>query len=148
MSVYVGVIEDGIALNVVSPEAEALIDVRVANLEEMRRLEAAFAGIQATPIVEGTETRITGALNRPPMERSAGVEAMLELARPLARALGFELGDVATGGGSDGNFTAAIGVPTLDGLGPQGGAAHSPEEYLIVSSVLPRTALLALLMRS
>lgn len=146
-TVNVGVIQGGIARNVVAPAAEGLIDVRVPSMAEMRRLEAAFAAIEATPAVEGTQTRIAGALNRPPMERSRGVEQMLALAAPLAQALGFKLTHTATGGGSDGNFTAALGVPTLDGLGPQGGGAHSPEEYLVVSSVVPRTALLALLMR-
>lgn len=144
-TVNVGVIKGGIARNVVSPSASGMIDVRVPNAEEMRRLEQAFREIEASPTLEGTATRITGALNRPPMPKTPAVEAMLDLARPLAEALGFQLLDIATGGGSDGNFTAGIGVPTLDGLGPQGGSAHSPDEYLVVGSVVPRTALMAAL---
>jgi len=77
------------------------------------------------------------------MERSAGTGRLVELAHAVARSLGFEIRDAATGGASDANTTAGLGLPTLDGLGPVGGNDHSPEEYLEVDSVVPRTSLLA-----
>jgi glutamate carboxypeptidase len=88
--------------------------------------------------------KVTGGMNRPPFEKTAAIEALLRQAQALARDIGFELADTAmTGGGSDGNFTAALGVPTLDGLGIDGDGAHTEWEHGLVSSIEPR----ALLMR-
>ena len=93
-------------------------------------------------------TRISGGVDRPPMERSAGVARLAELAQRLARDLGFTIAETSTGGASDGNFTAALGVPTLDGLGPDGGGAHADSEHLLVGSWLQRTELLRLLIEA
>ena len=82
-------------------------------------------------------------MNRPPMERSAGTVALFQRAQQLAAEIGLELNEASTGGGSDGNFTAALGVPTLDGLGAVGGGAHSPEEFAVISELPRRAALLS-----
>jgi glutamate carboxypeptidase len=87
--------------------------------------------------------QVTGGVDRPPLERSAAVVALYEQARDIARTLGRTLGEGATGGGSDGNFTAALGIPTLDGLGAEGGGAHARDEHVLVQSLPFRAALLA-----
>jgi len=87
--------------------------------------------------------RMDGGLNRPPMERSAGIASLYAIAKKIALELGFDLPEAAVGGGSDGNFTAALGVPTLDGLGAVGEGAHAPLEYVIISELPKRAALLA-----
>ena len=86
---------------------------------------------------------VTGSINRPPLERTGGVVTLYEKARTIAKELGWDLDEAAVGGGSDGNFTAALGVPTLDGLGAVGGGAHSPEEFAVISELPRRAALLA-----
>jgi glutamate carboxypeptidase len=91
---------------------------------------------------------ITGGINRPPMERKAGTIALFKKARKLAAEIGFELDEASTGGGSDGNFTAALGVPTLDGMGAVGDGAHAAHESVVIEHLVPRTALLAAMMAS
>jgi glutamate carboxypeptidase len=86
---------------------------------------------------------VTGGVNRPPMERKPGVVALFRQARRIAAELGFALDEASTGGGSDGNFTAALGVPTLDGMGAIGTGAHATHEHIVVEHIVPRTALLA-----
>jgi len=142
----VGRIEGGSRPNVVAGAARCAIDVRVPTVRDMetaRRLlsEAALAG--GDPRVE---LSLTGGFASPPLERTPASETLLRHARAAALAAGFELEDVATGGGSDGNRVAALGVPVLDGLGPVGGRAHSEEEYLVLASVPERAALLGGLM--
>ncbi|WP_248924403.1 M20 family metallopeptidase [Paenibacillus hamazuiensis] len=146
-TVNVGVIRGGIGSNVVADHAEADIDVRVATMEEAMRIEAAIAGL--TPLLPGAEISVSGGMTRPPMERSEAIASLYELARGIAAAeLALTLEETATGGVSDGNFTAAVGTPTLDGLGARGDHAHSPLEYVRIAEIPARTVLLARLIES
>jgi glutamate carboxypeptidase len=140
-TVNVGVARGGTRPNVVAAEAEAFVDVRVQTLAEAQRLDEAIRGLQ--PKLPGAELHIEGGLNRPPMERSPAMAALFEHARQIAQAMGVELQEGSTGGGSDGNFTAALGVPTLDGLGPEGEGAHAAHEHVLTDSFPRRVALLA-----
>jgi len=148
LTVNVGTIRGGIARNVVPDFAEVGLDVRVVRAADAAPLEHALREIVAREFGPGTHAELRGEISKPPMERNAATEELLALARDAARQVGFELHDVATGGGSDGNYTAALGVPTLDGLGPIGGKAHNAaEEYLELDSFVPRAAMLAGLIR-
>lgn len=140
-TVNVGVVHGGTRPNVVAAEAEAKVDVRVPSLAEADRIDTAIRGLQ--PKLPGAQLHIDGGLNRPPMERSAAMAALFEKARANAAAMGVELQEGSTGGGSDGNFTAAMGVPTLDGLGPEGEGAHAAHEHVLTESLPRRAALLA-----
>jgi glutamate carboxypeptidase len=139
-TVNVGVVEGGTRPNVVAAAARAEIDVRFSRASEASRIVEAIRGLQ--PRLDGARIEIRGGVDRPPMERSEGTVRLAQLAQRIARELGFALAESATGGGSDGNFTAALGVPTLDGLGPDGGGAHADSEHLLVDSWLRRTELL------
>lgn len=145
-TVNVGVIAGGTRSNVVPEEAWAEVDVRVVDEEEAARIEAAVGGL--TPILEGTAISVTGGVGRPPLVRTPAIASLFSQARDLAAQLGFELEESSTGGGSDGNFTAALGVPTLDGLGVVGDQAHAVDEYIRTDSLPQRSALLAALLRS
>lgn len=139
-----GVIAGGTRSNVVAKEAYAEVDVRIAKASDAARVEKLFRKLRcADPMCK---LEITGGLNRPPMERKPGTVALYKQARRLAAELGFQLDEAATGGGSDGNFTAALGVPTLDGLGSVGVGAHAAHESIVVEHLIPRTALLAALL--
>jgi glutamate carboxypeptidase len=140
-TVNVGVVHGGTRPNVVAAEAEAHVDVRVETLAEADRIDAAIRGLQ--PQLAGARLDIDGGLNRPPMERSPAMAAMFQVARANAAAMGVELQEGSTGGGSDGNFTAAMGVPTLDGLGPEGEGAHAAHEHVLTESFPRRVALVA-----
>lgn len=141
-TVNVGVIRGGTRPNVVAAFAEAEIDIRVAALSEADRLATALSGLQ--PKLAGARLTITGGLNRPPMERSEAMGRLFQRARRIAAGMDIaDLREGATGGGSDGNFTAALGVPTLDGLGPEGEGAHAAHEQVLVESLPRRAALLA-----
>lgn len=140
-TVSVGRAEGGTVSNVVPAEATAVIDVRVRSVAEAERIEHALN--TRLPVLEGVSMQVTGGLNRPPMERTPAGMQLFEHARRLAHELGFEVQETSTGGASDGNFTAALGVPTLDGLGPTGGGAHALDEHVDLESFVPRTALLA-----
>jgi glutamate carboxypeptidase len=140
-SVNAGVIEGGTRSNVIAEHARAVVDVRVAAKADAQRVEAFIRGL--TPRDPRARLTITGGIDRPPLERSAGVLRLYELAQDVARGLGRELGEGSTGGGSDGNFTAALGVPTLDGLGAIGDGAHAVHEYVEVDTLGWRAALLA-----
>jgi len=140
-TVNVGVVHGGTRPNVVAAEAEAHVDVRVETLAEAERIDAAIRGLM--PQLPGAKLDIDGGLNRPPMERSPAMAELFELARGNAAAMGVELREGSTGGGSDGNFTAAIGIPTLDGLGPEGEGAHAAHEHVLTESFPRRVALLA-----
>jgi glutamate carboxypeptidase len=141
VTVNVGVIRGGIVSNAVASEASAEIDVRVPALGDFRKLAGKFAQLKA--VDRRCKLHLEGGLNRPPMERSAGVARLAKLAIGLAREMGVEVEESSTGGGSDGNFTAALGVPTLDGLGSVGEGAHAPHESILVGRIADRTALLA-----
>src|SRR5919108_3814304 len=145
-TINVGVVHGGTRPNVVPAQARAEIDVRFASAVEAERVEAAIRALQ--PRVDGARLRVSGGVDRPPMERSAGVIRLLQLAQRLAAELGYALPETSTGGGSDGNFTAALGVPTLDGLGPDGGGAHADSEHLFMSSWIRRTALVAMILEA
>jgi glutamate carboxypeptidase len=140
-TINVGVVHAGTRPNVVPAEAEAHVDVRVETLAEADRIDAAIRGLSA--VVPGARLEIDGGLNRPPMERSAAMGRLFEQARAIAAAMQVELAEGSTGGGSDGNFTAALGVPTLDGLGPEGEGAHAAHEHVVTESLPRRAALLA-----
>ena len=140
-TVNVGVVKGGTRPNVVAAEAEAHVDVRVQTLAEAERIDAAIRGLR--PTLPGAVLEIDGGLNRPPMERSPGMAALFEQARRIASSMGVELHEGSTGGGSDGNFTAAMGVPTLDGLGPEGEGAHAAHEHVLTESFARRVALLS-----
>jgi glutamate carboxypeptidase len=136
-----GVIWGGTRPNVVAQEAFAEVDVRVCRAADAKTVDKLFRGLRCAD--SHCSLEITGGLNRPPMERRPGTVALYKQARRLAAELGFELAEAATGGGSDGNFTAALGVPTLDGLGAVGEGAHAAHESVAVEHLAPRTALLA-----
>jgi glutamate carboxypeptidase len=145
-TVNVGVIAGGTRPNVVAAHARAEIDVRFTRAVEAQRVIAAIEALR--PRLPGAVLRLSGGLDRPPMERGTGVAQLATLARSKARELGFELEETSTGGASDGNFTAALGVPTLDGLGPDGGGAHADSEHFLIDSWLQRTRLLRLLIEA
>ncbi|RPJ70098.1 MAG: M20 family peptidase [Acidobacteria bacterium] len=137
----VGVVSGGRRPNVVAGEASALIDVRVTTAAEASRVEAALAKLSARR--PGGAVTVSGGFDRPPLERTAAVASLFALAREAARELGFELEEGGTGGASDGNFTAALGVPTLDGLGADGAGAHAAHEHIVVAALPFRAALVA-----
>ena len=142
-TVNVGVIGGGIASNVVPDLAWADVDTRFVSAEAGIALDRAVRRIAAQPSVAGTAIEVSGGVERGPMEKTSATAFMVELARGVAAELGFNFADIQTGGASDGNYIAALGVPTLDGMGPVGGYDHSPDEYLELDSIVPRTALLA-----
>ncbi|HZN26005.1 MAG TPA: M20 family metallopeptidase, partial [Burkholderiales bacterium] len=141
LTVNPGVIAGGTRSNVVAAEAHAEIDFRVERLTDAAVLERKMRKLK--PFDKRCTLRLSGGLNRPPMERSAGVVALFRTAQKLARELGVKLEESSTGGGSDGNFTAALGVPTLDGIGTVGEGAHAPHESILIERIADRTALLA-----
>ncbi len=140
-TINVGVVGGGTRSNVVAGSAWALVDARVTALAEAARLEAALGRL--TPVDARVSIRVTGSVSRPPMERSPGVLRLYEEARSVAAALGYQLGEGAAGGASDGNFTAAIGTPTLDGLGAIGDGAHARHEHIVIEHLPGRSALVA-----
>jgi glutamate carboxypeptidase len=137
----VGVIAGGTRTNVVAGRAEAVVDVRVATMAEAARVAGAMAALR--PHDARTRLSVTGGVDRPPMERTQEVAGLFREAQAVAAELGRELGEGATGGGSDGNLTAALGVPTLDGLGAVGGGAHAADEHVSVGDLPWRAALVA-----
>ncbi len=140
----VGLVRGGTRSNVVAASAEAQVDLRVRTAAEAQRAEAAI--LKRPTFVPGTTVRVTGGLNRPPMEETPASRRLYEQARAIAADEGFELPAGGTGGGSDGNFTAALGVPTLDGLGAVGGGGHADTEHVRRETVAPRTAWFARLL--
>ena len=141
LTVNVGVIAGGTRSNVVAAECTAEIDVRIVKASDAARVEKMFRGLRVTD--KACRLTVTGGINRPPMERKPGTVALFRKARALAAEIGFVLEEAATGGGSDGNFTAAIGVPTLDGMGAVGAGAHAAHEHVVAAHLVERTALLA-----
>ncbi len=136
-----GVIGGGTRSNVVAAEAWAEVDVRIARAEDAAGVEAALQALRCED--PACTVTVTGGINRPPMERKQGTVLLFQRARRLAAELGIDLKEASTGGGSDGNFTAALGVPTLDGMGAVGEGAHAKRESILRDELLPRTALLA-----
>lgn len=147
-TVNVGVAHGGTATNVVPASAEAAVDVRVLEREIVKSLEQAIHSCAEQLMVAGTSVDIEGHITHAPMEKTPAIAYLVELAQACARSLGFEIQDTRSGGISDANPIAADGVPVLDGLGPVGGEIHSPREFTDLSSIVPRTALLAELIRA
>jgi glutamate carboxypeptidase len=143
VTINVGVIKGGIRPNVVAEEVVLEVDLRATTRESLEAAEAAVRAIAATTAVPETEVTVAETARHQPMERLERSVRLIEHAQAIAGRLGFTLADAATGGASDANTTAGLGVPTLDGLGPIGGNDHSPNEYLEVDSIVPRTTLLA-----
>jgi glutamate carboxypeptidase len=141
LTVNCGVVAGGTRSNVVAANAHAEVDVRIAKASDAAYVEKLFRRLKVSD--PRCKLTITGGFNRPPMERKAGTIALFKKARSLAAELGFMLEEAATGGGSDGNFTAALGVPTLDGMGAVGDGAHAAHESVLIEHLIPRTALLA-----
>ncbi len=141
ITLNVGKVTGGTRVNVVPAEASAFIDLRVAKIEDVKRLERKLRGLKA--LNRHCTIEIEGGMNRPPMERNGGVAALYAKAKTIAAELGWELEEAAVGGGSDGNFTAALGIPTLDGLGGVGEGAHAEHESIVISELPGRAALLA-----
>lgn len=144
ISVTVGRASGGTRTNVVPAGAEAYVDVRALTAADLERLDKAIRSLR--PRLEGTDVQVTGGVNRPPLERRESTVALFLKAREAARGLGFDIEESTTGGGSDGNFTAALGVPTLDGLGAVGDGAHGLGEHVVVSEMPRRAAMLARLL--
>jgi len=141
LTVSVGVAAGGTKSNVVPAEAWAEVDVRIPRAADGVRIERKFASLKATD--KRCNLTVAGGINRPPMERSRGTVRLYEKARTLAADLGIALDEASSGGGSDGNFTAALGVATLDGMGAVGEGAHARHESVLLEHLAPRTALLA-----
>ncbi|HET8673111.1 MAG TPA: M20/M25/M40 family metallo-hydrolase [Thermoleophilaceae bacterium] len=145
-TVNVGTVAGGTSVNVLAERASAQIEVRASRPDEQRRVDEALRSLRARRA--GASVEVVRLHGRPPMERTPGVAAAAARARELARLLGFELGEGAAGGTSDANLVAPLGVPVLDGLGPEGGGAHALDEHVLIDSLVERTALIALLLAS
>jgi glutamate carboxypeptidase len=139
LSVNPGVIEGGTRTNVIAAEASAEIDVRIKSAKQASGIDRKMRSLK--PFDKHCKLEMTGGINRLPMERTAGVAALYKKAQEIARQVGWKLEEAAVGGGSDGNFTAGMGIPTLDGLGGVGEGAHAVHEFIVISE-LPRRALL------
>jgi glutamate carboxypeptidase len=140
-SVNVGVVQGGSKVNVRPAAAWAEVDLRVTTAEEGRRMTKAIRSIR--PVNPNASLLVSGSMNRPPWETSAASQALFERARQVGAGLGMELWPAGTGGGSDGNFTAALKIPTLDGLGIVGNDAHAVTEWVDLESMPRRATLLA-----
>ena len=146
ITVNPGVISGGTRTNVIAAEARVEVDIRIARMKDGAGLDKKFRSLKA--VDKRCTVTVTGGLNRPPMERTAGIVALFQKAKALGLELGIELEESSTGGGSDGNFTAALGIPTLDGLGGVGEGAHAPNESILIDRIADRTALLAKLVQA
>jgi glutamate carboxypeptidase len=141
ITVNVGTLQGGTRSNVVAAEAKAEVDVRIAKAGDEERVARKFRSLRA--LDQHCVLSVQGGLNRPPMERTRGTVGLFRRAATLAAAMGFRLQEASTGGGSDGNFTSALGIPTLDGMGAVGEGAHAVHESVVLKELVPRTALLA-----
>jgi glutamate carboxypeptidase len=146
ITVNPGVIQGGTRTNVVAAEAVAEVDIRIARAADAAELERKFTSLR--PVDPNCTVEISGGLNRPPMERTEGTVRLFRLAQEQAKLMGMTLDEASTGGGSDGNFTSGLGIPTLDGLGAVGEGAHASNESIILEELPRRAALLAALIRS
>jgi glutamate carboxypeptidase len=133
-------------VNVIPAEASAVLDVRVARKQDAVPIDRKLRSLK--PFSRKCKLSITGGINRPPMERTPGVAALYKKAAEIAKQFGWKLEEAAVGGGSDGNFTAGLGIPTLDGLGGVGEGAHATHESILISELPKRAALLAVLIAS
>ncbi len=140
-TVNVGVVSGGTRANVVAAEAHASVDVRVVDRDEAARLSALLLGLR--PSRPGIEIAVVGGFERPPMERSRAIAVLFDAARRIGESIGLDLAEASTGGGSDANFCAALGVPVLDGLGAVGAGAHAVDEHVVLDAMPIRAALVA-----
>ncbi len=145
-TVNVGVARGGVLSNVIAAEAHAFVDMRFRTLDEGDRITNAMSTLQ--PVLEGSRMEVLGGINRPPLVRTEETGELFEHARRLASEIGYDLKEGSVGGGSDGNFIAALGVPVLDGLGVDGAGAHAEHEHIIISDIPCRAALLARLIET
>jgi len=146
LTINIGLVQGGTRVNVVAAEATAAIDVRVARMKDAAGIDRKLRSLK--PVNRKCKLEITGGVNRPPMERTAGVASLYAKAVQIAHELGWKLSEAAVGGGSDGNFTAGLGIPTLDGLGGVGDGAHAVHEFINLAELPRRAALLAGLIES
>ncbi len=146
ITVNPGVIQGGTRGNVIAAEAWAEIDLRIARAVDAATLEQKFAALK--PFDPDCSIEISGGMNRPPMERTEGTVRLFGIAQEIASGIGLALDESSTGGGSDGNFTSALGVPTLDGLGALGEGAHASHESVVIEELPLRTAVLAGLLQT
>ena len=144
VSVNVGLVSGGTRANVVASEARAIVDVRAPSLADAEHVDRAMRAL--TPHLRGATIEVRGGFERPPMERTAGVASLYRIAETVAAELHQAIDEGGTGGGSDGNFCAALGVPTLDGLGALGAGAHALHEHVTISGLVPRAAFLSALL--
>ena len=141
LTINVGIVSGGSRTNVVPAEAVAQVDVRIARMKDAAGIDQKMRSLR--PFNRKCKIEVSGGINRPPMERSAGVAVLYAQASAIARDLGWKLCEAAVGGGSDGNFTAGLGIPTLDGLGGVGDGAHATHEHILISELPRRAALIA-----
>ena len=146
VTVNPGVIQGGTATNVVPEEAWVRVDVRAVDPAGAEAITHAIRNLPI-PRIPGTRAEVSGEFSYPPMARTPAVRFLAELAREAAREVGLKINDVATGGASDANVLASLGIPVLDGLGPVGGLDHSPNEYIEAESLMPRAEMLAVLIQ-
>ena len=146
ITVNPGVISGGTRSNVIAAEAQAHIDVRIPRLRDAGPLDRRFHSLR--PVDKRCTIEVRGGINRPPMERTKGTVRLLRLAREAGREIGVEIEESSTGGGSDGNFTSALGIPTLDGLGGVGEGAHAIHESILIDRIADRVAVLGALLTS
>lgn len=142
----VGVVHGGVLSNVVAAEARALIDMRYQILEEGLRIENAMSAL--TPVLAGAQLEVKGGINRPPLVRTEKIASLFAHARELAAEVDYDLQEASVGGGSDGNFIAAMGIPVLDGLGVDGEGAHAEHEHILLSDIPRRATLLTRLIET
>lgn len=145
ITINIGRISGGTRSNVVAAQAWAEIEARIPCMRDQARVERLLRGLR--PNDSGCTLHLSGGWNRPPMERTASTVALFRRARGLAAEMGIILEEAATGGGSDGSFTSALGVPTLDGMGAVGAGAHNPQEHCLRRHLAPRAALLAAMLQ-
>jgi glutamate carboxypeptidase len=143
ITVNPGLISGGTRTNVIAAEARIDVDIRIARLRDGVALDKKFKALRA--VDKRCQVRVEGGLNRPPMERTKAIAALFAHAKKIGRDMGLQIEESSTGGGSDGNFTAALGIPTLDGLGGVGEGAHALNESVLVDRIADRVAMLAAL---
>lgn len=143
ISVNVGLINGGSSVNTVAPKATAEIDIRITKMEQAEPLAKKIEEICATPDVDGTSIHLEGGITRPPMEKNTQTIELLDTIKEVGKEIGLVITDISTGGGSDASFTSAMGIATIDGLGPKGGNQHNEQEYLEIETLVERAELLA-----
>ena len=146
LTLNAGIVSGGVRTNIVPAEATTQVDVRIAHMKDAAGIDKKMRSLR--PFNRKCKIEVSGGINRPPMERTPGVAGLYAKAVAIARELGWKLSEAAVGGGSDGNITAGLGIPTLDGLGGVGDGAHASHEYILISELPRRAALLAGLIES